>query len=175
MSLLHIVLFEPEIPQNTGNIARTCAAIGAALHLIEPMGFSVSQKEVRRAGLDYWHLVPVSTYASWEAFSSERNSADPGWFERAYFFSTKGASRYDAPAYPSGAYLVFGKETAGLPLALREAAGPRLLRIPIREEARSLNLSNAAAVCAFEVMRQWDFRGLHTADESAEEPGKGMA
>lgn len=160
---MHIVLLEPEIPQNTGNIARSCAAIGAELHLIEPMGFSVSQKEVKRAGLDYWHLVKVSTYASWEDFCTIQSEMDTDWELRTFYLSTKARYRYDEVSYPRNCYLVFGKETAGLPEPILNKAGERLLRIPIRREARSLNLSNAVAVCAFEAMRQWDFEGMSLA------------
>lgn len=157
---LHIVLHEPEIPQNTGNIARTCAAIGADLHLIEPLGFSIDERAVRRAGLDYWDQVKVSTYSSWDDFNAQQQENCVNWFNQAYCLTTKGRHDYSKVNYPTETWLIFGKETAGLPLPLIEQAGERAIRIPIRPQSRSLNLSNAVAICGFEVMRQWQWPGL---------------
>lgn len=157
---LHIVLHEPEIPQNTGNIARTCAAIGATLHLIEPLGFSVDERAVRRAGLDYWDQVSVKTYSSWEVFSSAQEKRCHNWFSQAYCLTTKGYHNYTEPSYPEMTWLIFGKETKGLPVEIIDRAADRAIRIPMRADSRSLNLSNAVAVCGFEVFRQWGWPGL---------------
>ena len=138
--MLNIVLFEPEIPQNTGNIARTCAVTGTRLHLIKPLGFDISDKAVKRAGLDYWHLV---------------TGAEDIWLA-----TTKAPRSYTEAVFRDECYLVFGKETAGLPEAFRRAHADRCIRIPIRAEARCLNLSNAAAILAYEALRQLDFPGL---------------
>ncbi len=151
---MHIVLVEPEIPQNTGNIARTCAATGTALHLVHPLGFSIDEKHVRRAGLDYWPLVELHEHASFQAL---REEYPDGQF---FFASTKAPRRYCDVKYPQDAFLVFGRETAGLPeTLLRENLG-RCVRIPMREGLRSLNLSNSVAVVLYEALRQQDFRGL---------------
>jgi len=150
---LNLVLVEPEIPQNTGNVARTCAATGARLHLVEPMGFRVDDAKLKRAGLDYWHMLDITYYPSLQAFFAQNN----GPF---FFFSTKGAKIYTEPAYPPQVYLVFGKETAGLPEDLLRANLDHAVRLPMREGARSLNLSNSVAVGAFEVLRQWGFPNL---------------
>jgi tRNA (cytidine/uridine-2'-O-)-methyltransferase len=150
---LHLVLVEPEIPQNTGNIARTCAATGARLHLVEPMGFRVDDAKLKRAGLDYWHMLDIAYYPDLSAFF--RQNGGP-----FFYFSTKAPRAYTDPAYPPGVYLVFGKETAGLPEDLLRANLDHTVRLPMREGARSLNLSNSVAVGAFEVLRQWGFPGL---------------
>jgi len=150
---LNLVLVEPEIPQNTGNIARTCSATGARLHLVEPMGFRVDDAKLKRAGLDYWHMLDITYYPNLNAFF-ERNA---GPF---FYFSTKAPHTYTEPAYPPQVYLVFGKETAGLPEDLLRANLDRTVRLPMREGARSLNLSNSVAVGAFEVLRQWGFPNL---------------
>ena len=150
---LNLVLVEPEIPQNTGNIARTCAATGARLHLVEPMGFKVDDAKLKRAGLDYWHMLDITYYPNLNAFFEQND----GPF---FCFSTKAPRIYTEPAYPPRAYLVFGKETAGLPEDLLRANLDRAVRLPMREGARSLNLSNSVAVGAFEVLRQWDFPNL---------------
>ena len=152
---LNLVLMEPEIPQNTGNIARTCAATGARLHLVEPMGFRVDDKKLKRAGLDYWHLLDITYYPSAEAFFA----AHPD--ETFFYFSTKAPRAYTEVRYPARAFLVFGKETAGLPEALLKANPDTTVRIPMISEARSLNLSNAAAVGAYEALRQWGFPKLN--------------
>ena len=152
--MIDIVLVEAEIPMNTGNIARTCAATGARLHLIEPLGFDISDRAVKRAGLDYWHLVEVFTYPCIEDFF-EKNGDDNIWLA-----TTKAPRSYAEADFTGDVKLIFGKETAGLPQALREKYFDRCIRIPIRAEARSLNLANSAAILCFEALRQQDFPGL---------------
>ncbi len=154
--VLNIVLIEPEIPQNTGNIARTCAATGARLHLVEPMGFKVDDKKLKRAGLDYWHLLDITYYKDTQDFF-ERNK-DGNFF----YFSTKAVHRHTDVKYPDNTYLVFGKETKGLPEELLLANPEKCVRIPMINDsaARSLNLSNSAAIGVYEVLRQWDFPEL---------------
>lgn len=158
MPTLNIVLVEPEIPQNTGNISRTCACTGARLHLVGPMGFVIDDKKLKRAGLDYWPLLDITYYQSLEEFLQKND----GPF---YYFTTKGAHVYSDVDYPDGAYLLFGKETAGLPETLLRAHPERCVRLPMldNDAARSLNLSNTVAVAAYEVLRQWDFPALRTA------------
>ena len=153
---MHIVLVTPEIPQNTGNIARTCAALGAQLHLVHPLGFSVDAKAVRRAGLDYWDLLTVHQYDSLADFIESH--AD----DRLVLFSSKGATPYTEIAYSADTYLVFGSETRGLPEDFIRDARQTVARIPTISEARCLNLSNAVAVAAYEVVRQHAFEGLET-------------
>lgn len=153
---MHIVLVEPEIPQNTGNIARTCAALNAELHLVHPLGFSVDERSVRRAGLDYWSLLTVHEYESFPAFLSER-SAGP-----TVFFTSKGDLPYTEVAYAGNCYLVFGSETNGLAAEVIESHTGPTVRIPTVAGARCLNLSNAVAVAAYEVVRQNGFVGLET-------------
>lgn len=152
--MLNIVLVEPEIPANTGNIARTCAATGAVLHLVKPLGFDISDKAVKRAGLDYWHLVDVRVYESLEDFF-QKNHPEDFWL-----MTTKAPRSYAEAAFSPDCYLLFGKETKGLPEALLRANYDRCLRIPIRKEARSLNLSNSVAITVFEALRQQDFPHL---------------
>lgn len=152
--LLNIVLLEPEIPQNCGNIARTCAATGSRLHLIRPLGFDISDKAVKRAGLDYWHLVDVRVYDNLEDFFS-KNQVDQLWC-----LSTKAPRCYTEAKFADECYLLFGKETKGLPEDFLEAHFEECIRIPMRSEARSLNLSNAVAITAFEALRQLEFPGL---------------
>ncbi len=154
MPVLNIVLVEPEIPQNTGNIARTCAATGARLHLVEPMGFTPDDKKLKRAGLDNWNLLDTTYYSSLSDFF-EKNSG--GSF---YYFTTKALRAHSDIQYPDNAYLVFGKETAGLPESLLYANPERCVRLPMRGEARSLNLSNAVAVGVYEALRQWGYPEL---------------
>ena len=151
----HIVLIEPEIPQNTGNIARTCAATGCALHLVGPMGFEIDNAKLKRAGLDYWHLLPIFMYDSAANFWSKNN----GPF---YFFSTKGRLRHSDAKFPKGAYLVFGPETRGLDEQLLKENYDSTLRIPMAGDARSLNLSNSVAIAVYEAMRQHDYADLET-------------
>ena len=154
MKELNIVLIEPEIPQNTGNIARTCAATGAKLHLVEPMGFKVDDKKLKRAGLDYWYLLDITYYKSTEDFFSK--NADGKFF----YFSTKAKHNHTEVEYPDKTYIVFGKETAGLPEELLYANPDTTVRIPMISDARSLNLSNAVAIGTYEVLRQWNFPAL---------------
>ena len=154
MAKLNLVLVEPEIPQNTGNIARTCAATGAALHLVKPLGFAIDDRKLKRAGLDYWHLLDITFYEGLDDF-----------FERTrggsyFFFSTKGTHRHSDISYPDNSYLLFGKETRGLPESLLIKHPNETLRIPMIDEARSLNLSNSVAIAAYEVLRQWDYPEL---------------
>ena len=152
--LLNIVLVEPEIPQNCGNIARTCAATGSRLHLIRPLGFDISEKAVKRAGLDYWHLVEVLDYESLEDFFS-KNTVEQMWC-----LSTKAPKSYRDAAFSDGCYLFFGKETKGLPESFLREHADRCIRLPMRQEARSLNLSNSVAITVYEALRQLDFPGL---------------
>lgn len=158
MPTLNIVLVEPEIPQNTGNISRTCAATGARLHLVGPLGFTIDDKKLKRAGLDYWHLLDITYYDSLEDFFA-RNA---GPF---YYFSTKAKHIHSEIAYPDGAYLVFGKETKGLPEPLLHEHPDTCVRLPMihNDAARSLNLSNTVAVGVYEVLRQWGYPDLRTA------------
>ena len=154
--MLNIVLVEPEIPMNTGNIARTCAATGARLHLVEPLGFDVSDRAVKRAGLDYWHLVEVTVYKGLDdLFAKHPEAADDCWLA-----TTKAPRDYAKAEFRDGCWLFFGKETAGLPEEFRMAHRDRCVRIPIRAEARSLNLSNSVAVVTFEALRQLGFPHL---------------
>ena len=150
----NIVLVNPEIPQNTGNIARSCAATGAVLHLIEPLGYSLSDKYLKRAGLDYWHMMSFRTYPSMEAFLQEHQGA------RMHFASTKAPRGYHQAEFRDGDFLVFGCETRGLPENLLEKVYDRCIRIPMRAEARSLNLSNSVAIVLYEALRQTGFDGL---------------
>jgi len=151
---LHIVLVEPEIPANTGNISRTCAATGCVLHLIRPLGFSTDDKQLKRAGLDYWHLLDIRYYDRlqelWDVYPNGR----------FFYASTKGGTWYSEVTYQPDDFLVFGKETKGLPMDVIEANQERVVRIPIRAEARSLNLSNAVAIITFEALRQTGFSSL---------------
>ena len=151
---LNIVLIEPEIPQNTGNIARTCAATGATLHLVRPMGFTVDDKKLKRAGLDYWHLLDITYYDSIDDFFEKTKGGN------YFFFSTKGTHRHSDVEYPDNCYLLFGKETKGLPEELLMKHPDSTLRIPMIDEARSLNLSNSVAVGVYEVLRQWGYPEL---------------
>lgn len=154
MSALNIVLVEPEIPQNTGNIARTCAATGARLHLVEPMGFRVDDRKLKRAGLDYWHLLDITYYDNIDDFFEKNPDG------KFYYFSTKADKTYSDIAYPDNAFLVFGKETKGLPEELLFKNHDTTVRIPMISDARSLNLSNSVAIGVYEVLRQWDFPDL---------------
>lgn len=153
MAELNIVLVEPEIPQNTGNIARTCAATGARLHLVRPLGFSISEKAVKRAGLDYWDLLDITVYDNINDFFNRTNGP-------YYYFSTKARHIHSDIKYPDGAYLLFGRETAGLPEQLLHDNPDTTVRIPMINEARSLNLSNSVAVAVYETLRQWNYPDL---------------
>ena len=152
--MLNIVLVEPEIPQNCGNIARTCAATGARLHLIRPLGFDISEKAVRRAGLDYWHMVEVLEYEDLQDFF-RKNEVRQMWC-----LSTKAPRSYTVAEFQDGCYLFFGKETKGLPESFLASHYEQCLRIPMRPEARSLNLSNAVAITVYEALRQLSFPSL---------------
>lgn len=151
---INIVLHEPEIPQNTGNIARTCAAIGASLHLIRPLGFNVDDRKLKRAGLDYWHLLDITYYDGLDDFYAKNPDAD------VYYFSTKAPKSFSEVTYPKHVFLMFGKESAGLPEELLKDNQKTAVRIPMRNNLRSLNLSNSVAVAVYEVLRQRDYEGL---------------
>ena len=151
---INIVLCEPEIPQNTGNIARTCAAVGASLHLIKPLGFEIDDRKLKRAGLDYWDKLDITYYESLDEFM--RINAG----EEIYFFTTKAKKAYTDVSYPKRVFIMFGKETKGLPEKLLYDNYGSCVRIPMRETLRSLNLSNSVAVAVYEVLRQRDFAGL---------------
>ena len=154
--MLNIVLVEPEIPQNCGNIARTCAATGSRLHLVRPLGFDISEKAVRRAGLDYWHLVEVFDYESLDDLFRRHPEAEGD----LWLTTTKAPRSYEAARFTADSWLFFGKETAGLPGAFRARFPERCLRIPMRPDARSLNLANAVAILTYEALRQLDFPQL---------------
>lgn len=150
---LNIVLVEPQIPQNTGNISRTCAVTGAKLHLVRPLGFEVTDKNLKRAGLDYWNELDITYYDNLEDFFC-KNSGN------FYYFTTKGKNTYSDVSFPDNCYLVFGREDAGLPESLLVKNPDTCLRIPMRPRLRSLNLSNSVAIAVYEVLRQWDFPDL---------------
>ena len=157
MGMLNIVLVEPEIPQNCGNIARTCAATGSVLHLVKPLGFDISEKAVKRAGLDYWPLVDVQVYEHLADFFTKND------VKQMWCLSTKAPRCYTEAAFEDGCYLLFGKETKGLPEDFLNEHYDACVRIPMRAEARSLNLSNAVAITVFEALRQLEFPNLqHT-------------
>jgi tRNA (cytidine/uridine-2'-O-)-methyltransferase len=152
---LNIVLFEPEIPQNTGNIARTCVLTNSKLHLIKPLGFSLDEKQLKRAGLDYWQYLDMEIHESYEDL---REKYKDGTF---YFSTTKGSRIYTEIQYKQGDFIVFGKESAGLPDYIRNSNSGNLIRVPMLETStRSLNLSNTAAIVAYECMRQMDFPNM---------------
>ena len=161
MSILNIVMVEPEIPQNTGNVARTCACTGARLHLVGPMGFVPDDRKLKRAGLDYWNLLDITYYDGYEDFVS-KNSGE------FFYFSTKAPRKHTDIVYPDNCYLLFGKETAGLPETLLRENIDRCVRIPMISDARSLNLSNSVAIGVYEVLRQWDFPKLQNFGRLAE-------
>lgn len=153
MKNLNIVLVEPQIPQNTGNISRTCAVTGAKLHLIKPFGFEITDKHLKRAGLDYWDKLDIYYYENLKDFF-EQNEGE------YYYFTTKGKHVYSDVDYPDDAYLIFGREDKGLNEDLLYENPERCVRIPMRNDLRSLNLSNSAAIAVYEVLRQWDFPDL---------------
>lgn len=153
MPTLNIVLHEPEIPQNAGNIARTCAATGVRLHIIKPMGFTVDDKKLKRAGLDYWYLLDITYYENLEDFYSKNKG-------EYYYFTTKARKAHSDVSYPDNCYLFFGKETKGLPEELLLKNKENCVRLPMLGEARSLNLSNSVCVGVYEVLRQWDYPSL---------------
>ncbi|MEG2377283.1 MAG: tRNA (uridine(34)/cytosine(34)/5-carboxymethylaminomethyluridine(34)-2'-O)-methyltransferase TrmL [Clostridia bacterium] len=152
--MINIVLVEPEIPANTGNIARTCAATGSQLHLVRPLGFELSDKHLKRAGLDYWHLLNVRMYDSIDEFFEKNSGGD------FYYLSTKAPQSYTEKKFKENDYFVFGKETRGLPEPLLYEHPDKCIRIPMRAEARSLNLANSVAIIAYEALRQIGFDGL---------------
>lgn len=154
---LNIVMVEPEIPQNAGNVARTCAVTGAKLHLVRPLGFEVSDKHLKRAGLDYWQYLDISYYDSIEEVMDKFYNGKNFWF-----FSTKAKHVHSDVSYSDGDFLVFGKETKGLPETLLEKYYDRCVRLPMREQTRSLNLSNSVCVGVYEALRQLDYLGLTT-------------
>ena len=152
--MINVVLIEPEIPQNTGNIARTCAAVGANLHLVEPMGFKVDDAKLKRAGLDYWYYLNITYYKNTEDFFEKNQN------QNLYFYTTKAEIVYSDMLYGENPYLIFGKETAGIPEDILKRNLESCVRIPMRDNLRSLNLSNAAAIGIYEVLRQQNFEGL---------------
>ena len=159
MAKINIVLHEPEIPQNTGNIARTCAATGAALHLIRPLGFAIDDRKLKRAGLDYWHQLDITYYDNLDDFYAKHPDA------KVYYFSTKAQHLYTEVHYPDPVYIMFGKETKGVPEELLHANPDACVRLPMREGLRSLNLSNSVAIAVYEILRQGNFEDLKTAGE----------
>lgn len=162
--MLNIVLVEPEIPQNCGNIARTCAATGSCLHLIRPLGFDISDRAVKRAGLDYWHLVTVQDYNGLDdLFRQHPEAALDLWLA-----TTKAPQDYTRAHFSPDCWLFFGKETAGLPEDFRTSHYDRCIRLPMRTEARSLNLSNSVAILTYEALRQNGFSGLTGTGEMAQ-------
>ncbi len=161
--MVNIVLVEPEIPQNCGNIARTCAATRCHLHLIEPLRFDISEKAVRRAGLDYWPMVELTVYRDLDDFFSQHPQPE------LWLATTKAPRDYSDVSFSDGCWLFFGKETAGLPQWLRERYRDRCIRIPMREDARSLNLSNSVAILTYEALKQQGFPGLSGTGSMAEE------
>ena len=154
VDMLNIVLVEPEIPHNTGAIARTCACTGARLHLVRPLGFDISDKAVRRCGLDYWHLVDLSVYENLDDYFAQNGD------EGLWLATTKAPRSYSEADLSGDVTLMFGKETAGLPQWLREKYRDKCIRIPMISQARSLNLSNSAAILVYEALRQQGFPGL---------------
>ena len=154
MNRLNIVLLSPEIPQNTGNISRTCAVTGAALHIIKPIGFEISDRTLKRAGLDYWDKLTVVYYESYEDFLNKNPDA------QIFYFSARGKKLYTEIKYPENVYLMFGKESVGLPEQIVEENFDRCIRIPMLPGVRCLNLSNAVAVAAYEALRQFGFCGF---------------
>lgn len=153
---MNIVLLEPEIPQNTGNIGRTCVATGTRLHLIEPMGFRINEKEVLRAGLDYWKDLDVTVYDSYEDFLEKNPNA------KIYMATTKGKNRYTDVSYEPDAYIMFGKESAGIPEEILVKHPDTAIRIPMNPQIRSLNLANSVAIVVYEALRQNGFAGMQT-------------
>lgn len=154
MKRLNIVLVEPQIPQNTGNISRTCAVTGAALHLIKPYGFEITDKHLKRAGLDYWDKLEIYEYENLDEFFEQNKE---GSF---FYFTTKGKNLYSSVSYPDNAFILFGREDKGLDETLLYNNKESCVRIPMRPELRSLNLSNSVAIATYEILRQWDFPDL---------------
>ena len=157
--MINIVLLEPEIPANTGNIGRTCVATGTRLHLIEPLGFSLSEKALKRAGMDYWSDLDVTTYVDYEDFLARNPGA------QIFYATTKGRHIYSDASYPDGCYIMFGKESAGIPEEILREHPDTCVRIPMIGETRSLNLSNSVAVVLYEALRQQGFAHMKTEGE----------
>ncbi len=155
--MFNIVLVEPEIPQNTGNIARTCAATGARLHLVKPMGFEINDKHLKRAGLDYWYLLDITYYENLDDFFEKNKDG------RFFYSTTKAPKSYTEAEFSDNDYILFGKETKGLPEELLYKDRERCIRIPMIDEARSLNLSNSVAIVLYEALRQTGFKSLKEA------------
>ena len=154
MAKINIVMVEPEIPQNTGNVARTCAATGARLHLVKPMGFTPTDKQLKRAGLDYWKYLDITYYENLADFFEKNKGGN------FFFYTTKGRQTHSEPSYPDNCYLLFGKESKGLPEELLLQNPDTCVRIPMQGEIRSLNLANSVAIAVYEVLRQWDYPAL---------------
>ncbi len=154
MANINIVMVEPEIPQNTGNVARTCAATGASLHLVGPMGFEIDDKKLKRAGLDYWHFLDIHYYENLAEFFDKNPDGE------YVYFTTKAQQNHSDRTYNDNCYLMFGKETKGLPEELLIKNPERCARIPMATDIRSLNLSNSVAIGVYEVLRQWDYPTL---------------
>ena len=154
MAKLNVVLYEPEIPANTGNIGRTCVATGTRLHLIEPLGFHLDEKAIKRAGMDYWSELDVTTYVNWEDFCEKNPGA------KIYMATTKGRHVYTEVSYEPDCYIMFGKESAGIPEEILLENQERAIRIPMLGDTRSLNLSNSVAIVLYEALRQNDFPGM---------------
>ena len=151
---MNIVLVEPEIPQNTGNIVRTCAATGARLHIVKPMGFEIDDKKLKRAGLDYWHFLNIQYYENLDSFFEQNQDG------RFFYLSSKGTASYTDVEFKDGDFLLFGKETKGLPEKLLIEHPERSIRIPMISDARCLNLSNSVAIVVYEALRQNNFESL---------------
>ena len=154
MIKFNIVLHEPEIPSNTGNIGRTCVAAGAALHLIEPLGFHLSEKAIRRSGMDYWQDLEVHRYLDYKDFLSKNPEA------KIYYASTKAATIYSDASYPENCFIMFGKESAGIPESILRAHPEQCVRIPMLGDTRSLNLANSVSIILYEALRQHNFEGM---------------
>lgn len=154
--MMNIVLLEPEIPANTGNIGRTCVATGTVLHLIEPLGFILNDKNIKRAGMDYWYKLDVRRYVSYEDFLEKNN------YPKVYMATTKAEKKYTDVKFEEDAYIMFGKESAGIPEEILVDNKDTCIRIPMLEEIRSLNLSNSVAIVLYEALRQNDFAGMET-------------
>ena len=150
MSKLNIVLIEPQIPQNTGNIARTCAVTGASLHLVKPLGFVIEDKHLKRAGLDYWDKLDINYYENIEDLFNKTQGD-------YYFFTTKGKKKYSDVSYSENVYIIFGREDKGIEESLLHENMDKCVRIPMMGDLRSLNLSNSVAIATYEILRQWDF------------------
>ncbi|MBQ3394528.1 MAG: tRNA (cytidine(34)-2'-O)-methyltransferase [Oscillospiraceae bacterium] len=156
MKTINIVLFEPQIPQNTGNIARTCAVTGARLHLVGPLGFEIDDRKLKRAGLDYWDKLDITYYDDVRDFYARNPDCI------CYYFTTKALNRYTDISYPDNCYIVFGREDKGIDEDILYANKDNCVRVPMTPHLRSLNLSNTVAIAVYEVLRQWDFEGLET-------------